>query len=75
MDIFKPCVGDLICEKLVRGLIREFIEYTDLASALDVAVAFRSIVTQIKAANKKEKIYRRRVLEVPSQVLHFLSSK
>lgn len=75
MDIFKPCVGNITCEKLVKNLVREFIEHTDLAPALDVAVAFRSIDNQVKNALNKERMYRKKVLEVPPQVLDFLSGK
>lgn len=76
MTLFRPCVGHPICEKLVKNLIRDFIDYSDLGDAKKAFVLFRCIESQVHhAMTKEKKLYKRKLLEVPQEVLNFLGSK
>lgn len=76
MTMFKPCVGNPICEKLVKHLIRDFIDQSYMADAKKVYVLFRCIENQVNSALTKEKmLYKRQLLVVPHEVLNFLSGK
>lgn len=76
MTMFKPCVGHPIYEKLVKHLIRDFIDQSYMVDAKKVYVLFRCIENQVNSALTKEKmLYKRQLLVVPQEVLNFLCGK
>lgn len=76
MTMFKPCIGHPICEKLVKHLIRDFIDQSYMADAKKVYVLFRCIENQVNHALTKERmLYKRQLLPVPHEVLVFLGGK